>query len=668
DWLISGSNDGFARIREFPSGDVVAEFQHEQPVQHVHVLDDGQSVMVGTWGGPGVDPDSLVVRWQMDQPETPIATHELPSHGDLVRFSSDDAFMLITGRVRVDHDSFLKVWDLNGDPELEREPVTLDLESPIREVQFVDNGDQFIVVRGDGQIQTCTSRTGDQLKVARTGIETACARLQPGGNRVALGNVGNQVTVWDLLSQQTICSPLLHANRIQQTSFSANGRYLMSFGQDGFVKIWDIQSSTNEATFRDGDLIVDYLLSDTEKTAAVANQAGRVTLLSMPEGASTEIVLLHDDDEIVLSAAFAPGGRQLSSCGTAGIVKLWDVATGELLTDQMRADDELQLVNLEFTPDGKFLLSFQYVVVAGNRVDTQTSGKVLVWDVASRQRVAELTHPQLVIRIVVSPDSRLAATICMDRAVRVWNLYTGQLLGMHVLRDRYVQDCEFNADNDRLIISGGDQQAFAWNFATGEVETGPLDHGAVVRHAMFHPIDGNPVTATANGEVFLWGPGSDPALRKIMRTWGSSVDQIGFDATGQLLFTGSSGRATTSPDRRLAGGAGQIWDTRTGEMAGPLFLSANGINNNNLLFGNSADFLSIADNVGNVITWQLPREQRSLEHVRDLCEVLSGHRIDDNSSLVPLKASEFLERWQRLRESNTMETSSASFSPLPAPQ
>ena len=67
--------------------------------------------------------------------------------------------------------------------------------------------------------------------------------------------------------------------------------------------------------------------------------------------------------------ALSPDGKHLASAGGRDGVKLWDVATGQLV---FAFEGQAEIVNaVAFSPDGKRLAS------AG------TTGKVAVWDVAA---------------------------------------------------------------------------------------------------------------------------------------------------------------------------------------------------------------------------------------------------------------------------------------------
>ncbi len=662
--LLSSSNDGFARVREIPGGELVAEFLHEQPAKRARLLQDGKTLIVASWGGRDFSTASWLVLWDLEQPDEPVKRILLPWKVDLLELNESQDMLLAVSRYRENQASQLKLWNLD---DMEAEPVTIELDSNCLHAEFLKDRDGILVVDANGQLQTYTVDSGVLASEVDTGIKVACAEVDPAQQLAALGGVGNQVTIWDYAQQTTVCAPLLHANQVLDVAFSVNSRYAMTFGQDGFIKIWDIRPSPNQYVFEDGDHFGQYRLSHSGKLAAVCNQHGRVSLLAMPQGKPTGVVFPHPQDTTVWSCDFGPDDLRLVTSSHDGIARLWDVPTGNKLSE-FRASPEHGLLQIRFSADGDRLIASQYRRASDGRpIDTTKPTSAIVWDTATGEEVAKLPHSHFVSRIEPGPQGQYVATIGMDRAVHVWDLQSGERMGQplhQMINPQFAQDCEFGPWGNQLMTCGGDFNCFVWDFMTGEQLTGPLQHRTSVSHAQFHPHGSTPVTASDDGRILFWGPGSNPELLQVIRTFGTEIEQIGFDAEGQFFFTGSISPAFASQDKRFARAAAQIWDADTGELVGPLFPSLHGIELDGVLFGKSAEFISIADTSGNVITWQLQPEQRSLDQVRDLCEVLSGHRIDDNSSLVPLTADEFMQRWQRLRQKDTAETSSTNYSPL----
>ena len=114
----------------------------------------------------------------------------------------------------------------------------------------------------------------------------------------------------------------------------------------------------------------------------------------------------------VSSVAFSPDGKTLAAgysvndLGGGGVV-LWDVATRQRLMEAPLPVNEGSVLSIAFSPDGKTLAA-GYIGVVGSGSD----GGVVLWDVATRQRLMEAPLPVkegAVFSVAFSPDGKILA-------------------------------------------------------------------------------------------------------------------------------------------------------------------------------------------------------------------------------------------------------------------
>jgi WD40 repeat protein len=154
-------------------------------------------------------------------------------------------------------------------------------------------------------------------------------------------------------------------------------------------------------------------------------------------------VSFRQTDGEVWCIAFSPDGTSLavgSQSGEHGALKLWDVETGSLLATF--EDDDMDVVSgLDFSPDGKFLAS------------GSADERVRVWDVATRQLVARIGTNEVVRSIRWSRAGGLFAAGCQHGTVQVFDASSFDLRATIPTFDAPVLGLAFSGDGKRLVSS-----------------------------------------------------------------------------------------------------------------------------------------------------------------------------------------------------------------------
>jgi WD40 repeat protein/type II secretory pathway predicted ATPase ExeA len=248
----------------------------------------------------------------------------------------------------------------------------------------------------------------------------------------------------------------------------------------------------------------------------------------------------------VTGIAFSPNGLRLASSSWDQTVKLWDVATGQVLGNI--AGEIKGVEALAFSDDGLWLAA------------ETSSNTVALWDATTGREIrilpgnepsGLLSRGNWVYSIAFSPDSRWLASGVDDKTVRLWEVKTGR-----VVRDlpglrRSVIYIAFSPDG-RWLASGGDGKTIEiWDLASGQEMRRLSGHKRDVYAVAFSPDSRWLASASGDKSVKLWDVLAGRAVYTLVGHR-NSVTSLAFSSDGRWLASGSWDRTV------------KIWDVQTG--------------------------------------------------------------------------------------------------------
>jgi WD40 repeat protein len=213
---------------------------------------------------------------------------------------------------------------------------------------------------------------------------------------------------------------LRHDRGVSALVLSRDGKQVISGGEDGTVRVWDLVNGRELRRFKTSwPFIAQLALSpDGRLLGAVANDGRKDDI----QGASPRLWDLTTGKELAkqppyksycYSLAFAPDGKTVA-IGSLDGVRLWDVAAGRELLRFPRS-----ALALAFSPDGKTLAS---------AADGQ---RICLWQTNSGKELRSMRSPErMTTALAFSPDGKLlvSASRWQGKAVYVWDPHTGKEL------------------------------------------------------------------------------------------------------------------------------------------------------------------------------------------------------------------------------------------------
>jgi WD40 repeat protein/serine/threonine protein kinase len=471
---------------------------------------------------------------------------------------------------------------------------------PVYGVAFNADGTRLASCAGDGSVHVWDTATGkDLVPIAGHTLAARSVAFSPDGRLLATTTgdpderASGDVSIWDAVTGRELFCLHGHSSQVVSVAFSADGKRLLSASGgrrrlddrmvSGEIKVWDPATGQDLLTLpRQGNGILGLVVNADATRLLSAGSDQTVTAWEVAADPADQGLNIHHEHNTPLdSLAFRPDGRQLASASWDGVVKLWDLGTGQEVRSR-RVGHHFGVASMAYSPDSRLLAvgwdaglvvwdvtadpdrsppltSFRgrhhvravafspdgkHLAACESDRDSQP-GQIKVWEVATGQEVITLPgHGGDVKTLAYSPDGKLLAGAGgwvrgkgqLAGEVKLWEAVTGREVLSLPGPDTEPQCVAFSADGKRLAAGSGGKVT-VWDLADPHPARTCLScqaHFQEVRGLSFSP-DGKRLASISIYGLQLWDMGT------------------GREVNSPLVSFGAGGPAAFSPDgKRLA--------------------------------------------------------------------------------------------------------------------
>lgn len=297
------------------------------------------------------------------------------------------------------------------DLQMKQEMKDIKAEMHVSSCAFSPNGNWIATAADWRCISLRDLRSGKELKSFKH--EFRIAAFSPDGKWVSLA-LGCQISICDLQTGKVFLK-LKYPSEVRSCAFSPDSKWLISSALN-IVYFFDLQKRLFLQSFREiWTSKVNYLAFSPDSKRIVFVD-GTYTIWIWDVEKREWVKRLEGHNYRITSCSFSPDGKRIASTSDDGTARLWDLNSGE----------ELMILNHQKWTGFNF----------------------------RKNRVTSCTF---------SPDSKYLATVCWrDKAIRIWDLETGEVLKKLEGHTRLVSSCAFSLDGKWLSSGSWDNSLRLW--------------------------------------------------------------------------------------------------------------------------------------------------------------------------------------------------------------
>jgi len=259
---------------------------------------------------------------------------------------------------------------------------------------------QFLGTVGrEGQLAVWNGRTSELIqrispvKGRYTSVDFSPTRLH-----LAAGATNGFISFWNPSEMDLPLKQIKHGPPVIGVRYSPNGKYVLSFGAQGAVRIWDVETEEVVAEIPSGPFgSTSAAFSPDNTRIAVGGNEGLVRLWII-EGRRKELEIPNGSNgtNAITSVSFSGDGSRLIVASENGTYRIFSTATGEELVEHYTYQGKL---------GGAMFLPGDELVVCTGTVQSMD-----LYDVEKSQRIATYPTHRLGVGVFsLSSDGRFLA-------------------------------------------------------------------------------------------------------------------------------------------------------------------------------------------------------------------------------------------------------------------
>ena len=343
--------------------------------------------------------------------------------------------------------------------------------------------------------------------------------------------------VWDLDARKKLFNLQGELGYIYNVVYSPDGQILATSGEDGIVRLWNINGANILNINAHGqNRVTGLAFSPDGKKIASAGMSGQLIISDVGTG---ETLYTYTDEWAIVRLAYNPKGNQIAFGSTSYNVKILDLNTNEVLNTKFHKD---RAAKIAFSPDGSILAS------AG-----QDAATYIINPDTGKQIFSLIGDTNDMLDVAFSPDGAYIVTGNADGDVKIWSgsIIPPSEAGSILMQEEPGTGLVFSSDGKKIITSADEPTAHVFDIKSQKT-TALYDQSIWINDVAISPDQKQLAAGRENGSIIIWDAGTGKKSKELQSAENAILYDVEYSPDGKTLLSGA--------------GYVDLWDSGSGKL------------------------------------------------------------------------------------------------------
>jgi WD40 repeat protein len=298
-----------------------------------------------------------------------------------------------------------------------------------------------------------------------------------------------------------------HKHKVQRAFFSSDGKFIISYGWDNTIKIWDVKTFSEIRTLKGHtDQIWSAAISNDNKFLASGSMDRTFIIWDVETGEKIHQVqispyyvtkkgLIPELDRklqnSIYRVAFSPNGKQLAIASADKLVRIWDMENSVFI-DTLDGQHITNWMSCGYSPDGKYLIS-------GSGGSWNEDGVKVIWETDTYSQISRI----IMSGSILFTENNELGIYTGNNSMNYYNLSDGSFVINKPFPDF---NGNFNMSPDKKFIVSCNEDSFIImrNVKTQEVVWTYKNEKLEIHRAHFSPDGKYLIAGTPESDILVW--------------------------------------------------------------------------------------------------------------------------------------------------------------------